>query len=133
MAKINSVKEILTHEFLTDWLSTALYGSSWFDCATHKDTSDEVYEKAKKENDTREDVWADVLLNGGALNVIDMEEADGSGEGEYKMTLEDIEEAIPLFTLNHPSEWASIMDETGDIYDSDALLQFVIFGDVQYG
>ena len=134
MAKFNSIKEVLTKEFLVDWLSTAIYGSFWCDCGVHVDTSDEVYEQAKKNNDCREDKWADVLLHGGSLNIIDVEECeDDSDEGEHKITLEDIEKALPLFMLNYPSQWAAIMDETGDLYDADALLQFVVFGDVIYG
>ena len=134
MAKINSIKEVLTHEFLCDWLSTATYGSFWCDCSTHKDTTDEVYENAKKNNDCREDVWADVLLHGGSLNVVDVEDFDnGENDAEHKVTLNDIEKAIPLFMLNYPKQWSAIMDETMDLFDADALLQFVVFGDVIYG
>lgn len=134
MAKYNSIKDVLTKTFLSDWLSTATYGSFWCDCCVHKDTSDEVYVQAKKNNDCREDVLADVLLNGGALNICDVEECEeGNEEGEHKMTLADIENALPLFMLNYPSQWGAIMDETGDLYDADALLQFVVFGDVIYG
>ena len=134
MAKINSIQEVLTKQFLSDWLATATCGSFWCECETHKDTSDEVYNKAKENNDWREDKWADILLNGGSLNVIDVEEAeDGNEEAEHKMTLEDIEKALVPFMLNYPSQWAAIKDETMDLYDADAFLQFVIFGDVIYG
>lgn len=134
MAKINSIKEVLTHEFLYDWLSTATYGSFWCDCSTHKDTTDEVYQNAKRNNDCREGVWADVLLHGGSLNVVDVEDFDnGEDDAEHKVTLNDIEKAIPLFMLNYPKQWSAIMDETMDLLDADALLQFVVFGDVIYG
>lgn len=134
MAKYNSIKEVLTKEFLSDWLSTATYGSFWCDCSVHKDTSDEIYDEARNSNNCREDKWADVLLNGGSLNICDIEECEeGNEEGEHKMALADIEKALPLFILNYPTQWAAIMDETYDLYDADALLQFVVFGDVIYG
>lgn len=134
MANIQSIKEILTHEFLTDWLSIAIYGNFWCECAIHADTPDDVYEDAKKNNDCREDVWADVLLNGGALNIIDTEEYEDDEDGaQHKVTLAGIEKSIPLFMLNYPNRWTAIMDETMDSNDADALLQFVIFGDVIYG
>ena len=135
MAKYNSIKEVLTKSFLSDWLSTATYGSFWCECNVHEDTSDEVYYKAKENNDCREDKWADVLLNGGTLIIIDREEYNDGDEDEacHKMTLDDIERALPLFMINHPSQWTAIMDETMDLYDADALLQFVVFGEVIYG
>jgi hypothetical protein len=134
MAQIKSIKEILTHEFLSDWLSTATYGSFWCECQTHVDTPDDVYEQAKENNECTEDVWADVLLNGGALNVVDVEEyEDDEDTAQHKVTLTDIENAIPMFAVNYPSQWGAIMDETMDLIDADALLQFVIFGELVYG
>lgn len=134
MAKFNSVKEVLTKEFLSDWLSTATYGSFWCNCSTHKDTSDELYKKAKEKNECREDIWAYILLHGGSINVVDVEELeDGNEEAEHKVMLRDIENALPLFMLNYPKQWAAIMDETMDLYDADALLQFIVFGDLIYG
>lgn len=128
MAKINTIKEVLTQGFLSEWLTTATYGSSWCDCQIHSDTSDEVIENARESNECREDIWAYVLLNGGALNIIDVEEDE-----EYKVTLADIEKAMATFMLNCPNQWAAIMDRTMDIDDADALLQWVVFDELVYG
>ena len=71
-------------EFLVDFLSTATYGSFWAQFGKHKDTPDDVYQNAKANNECREEVWADVLLNGGFFLVVDAEEGD-----EYKLSLKD--------------------------------------------
>lgn len=131
-----SIKDVLTKKFLSDWLSTAIYGNFWCECSTHVDTTDDVYENAKKNNTCREEIWADVLLNGGALNIVDVEEwdlDDENSEAEHKLTLADIEKVIPLFMLNYPRQWANIIEGQDDLIDADALLQFAVFGDWIYG
>lgn len=129
MAKFNSVKDIITNkEFLTNWLSTATYGSPWFAFGVHIDTKKEVYTLAKFKNECREDIWADVLLNGGYFLVEDVEE-----EKDYKISLEDIENGFNKFMLQCPSQYAALMDDTADLYDADALMQVIVFGEVTYG
>ena len=134
MAKINSLKEIFTHEFLTDILSTASYGSFWFDCGVHKDTPDDVYKAAKKRWECREEVWAECLLKGGWINVCDTEECDeGNEEGEHKVGLDDIVKGFEIVMLNYPRIYADIMEEQYDLYDADAIIQCAVFGDITYG
>lgn len=134
MAKITSIKEIFTQEFLSDILSTASYGSFWFDCSVHKDTPDELYEEAKEKFNCREDIWAYCLLHGGYINVCDVEECEeDSDEGEYKISLEDIIKGFEIVMLNYPSMYAAIMDETYDLYDADAVIQCAVFGELTYG
>jgi hypothetical protein len=128
--KFNSFNELLNdHDWLTDVLATAIYGSPWFHVSTHADTDDETYKSAKVfSHDCREDIWAYVLQHGGYLLVVDTED-----EKEYKISLKDFEDKIVKFVLNCPSQYAAIMDETMDLYDADALLQTVVFGEVIYG
>lgn len=128
--KFNSFNELLNdHDWLTDVLATAIYGSPWFHVSTHADTDDETYKSAKVFSHCREDIWAYVLQHGGYLLVVDTED----DEKEYKISLKDFEDKIVKFVLNCPSQYAAIMDETMDLYDADALLQTVVFGEVIYG
>lgn len=128
MAK-KSVNSIVSDkEFLVNFLSTASCGSSWFAFGTHTDTPDEVYQKAKANNECCEEVWADVLLNGGFLLVEDAEE-----EKDYKVSLKDIEKGFKTFMLECPQAYANIMDENDDYWDDDALMQVIVFGEVVYG
>ena len=63
----------IEHEELVDLLSTALYGSTWFDASYDK----KVYESlTKKTGECFEDKLADMLLNGHKIAIIDLE-ADG--------------------------------------------------------
>lgn len=123
-----TLDELLTEEFLSDWLSTASYGNFWCSVWTHSDTSDSLYEKAKKVKDTREGELAYVLKRGGSICVVDNEE-----EREYKVTYEDIKNGIQTFVLNYPRQWAAIVEGDADLYDADILLQWIVFGEYVYG
>lgn len=128
MAK-KTIKSIVNNkEFLVNFLSTASYGSTWFAFGTHTDTPKEIYENAKLLNECREEIWADVLLNGGFLLVEDVEE-----EKDYKVSIKDIEKGFATFMLECPQAYARIMDEEDDFYDDDALMQVIVFGEVVYG
>lgn len=125
---IKSVKDLLTQEFLSDLLSNASYGNSWFAFGTHKDTPEEVYQAAKSIYECREDIWAYNLLHGGYLLVEDVEE-----ETDYKLSLKDIIKGMKIMILNYPRMYASLMYDGGDIYDNDAVIQCAVFGELTYG
>lgn len=125
---IKSVKELFTQEFLSDLLSSASYGSSWFAFGTHKDTPDDVYQAAKDCYECREDIWAYNLLHGGYLLIEDVED-----EKEYKLSLKDIIKGFKIVMFNYPNMYASIMDDGGDLYDNDAVIQCAVFGELTYG
>ena len=121
-----SIKKIVNNkEFLVDWLANASFTPFWANFGVHIDN---VYENAKLVNECREDIWAEVLLNGGFLLIEDVEE-----EKEYKVSLKDVEKGLKTLIFNYPRNYANIMTEKGDFYDYDALLQCVVFGDVIYG
>ena len=125
-----SIKKIVNNkEFLVDWLANHIYiPSFWAKIGVHIDTPNDVYENAKLVNEGREDIWAEVLLNGGFLLIEDVEK-----EKEYKVSLKDVEKGLKTLIFNYPRNYANIMTEEGDFYDYDALLQCVVFGDVIYG
>lgn len=133
MDLIKSIKELLNQEYLSEILSTATYGSFWCDCSVHKDTPDDVYNKAKEIYECREDIWAYCLLNGGYLNICDVETCEEEGEeGEHKVGLDDIVKGFEIVMLNEPNIYAAIRGDNYDLYDADAVIQCAVFGDITY-
>lgn len=134
MAKIESLKDLFTQEFLCDLLSTASCGSFWFECGVHKDTPKEVYNNARKQYECSEDIWAYCLLHGGFLNIADVEECEEDKEqGQHKISIDDVINGLNIVMLNYPQMYAAIRDENYDLYDADAVIQCAVFGDVIYG
>lgn len=130
MRKKMSVKAIVTDkEFLVDFLADVSYDNYWASFGTHQDTPNDVYENAKANNECREEIWADVLLNGGFLLVEDREEGK-----DYKVSLKDVEKGFKRLMFMYPQNYANLMIEcASDFYDVDALLQCIVFKDVIYG
>ena len=128
--KINNAieKMVCNEEFLGDWLSTATYGNYNFVVSVHKDTSDEVYNKAREDSPYRESTWSRVLLGGGSLSVYEVEEDE-----YHKMTLENILEGFLTFMMKYPKMYAELVEDGGDLISADGLLQCIIFGDIIYG
>lgn len=142
----------LNHANLVDILSTALYGCDWleadYDLEFFKNIPDD-----KKSGHCWEDHLADVLLNGGTIELTD-KEADGclyktkgvpcklkkvawweSDEpyevGVYTLSLKAILKAC--------SSWPGykLLTETlsgeGDYFTANNLLQIAMFGEIIYG
>lgn len=130
----------LSHEELTDLLSTSLYGSSWFEARYDK----EVYKSLNNKNgDCFEDKLADMLLAGHKITIVDtMAEGEsysnkfvGFGlDGDcvkYEIGLNDI-----LKTASSKTGYELLKDVLsgeGDYFTADAFLQRVVFGKEIYG
>ncbi len=124
-----SVKSIVSNkEWLVGVLADSTYNSYWGRFGVHTDTPKDIYENAKLVNECREEIWADVLLNGGFFLVEDLED-----EKEYKLSLKDFEKGLRKLISDYPQNYTNIMTEEGDYYDNDAMLQCAVFGDVIYG
>ena len=96
--------------------------SSYFDTIVSKDYDyayKDLLDRGYKEDDIcREDIWAQILFNGKPLILI-------GEEGEsHNLYLKDIEE------LHVDWQW---LEDNGDFYDNNAILQKAIFGEVVYG
>lgn len=73
-----------------------------------------------------EDVLMQMLRDGKQIKLVDIE---GDDE-EFSITLKDVHEKV------HNTPVQSLMrelDETGDVEDSDAIIQTVFFGEVVFG
>ena len=128
-----------THDELVDLLSTALYGSSWFEA----DYDNDKYKLIEnKEGDCFEDKLADMLLAGHKITLID-NYAEGESyskkcvgfnrdeSANYEISLKDI-----LKTASTKSGFKlveEVLDGDGDYWTGDAFLQRVVFGKEVYG
>ena len=128
----------LDHEDLVNLLSTALYGSSWFEA----DYDNNIYKSLKnKEGDCFEDKLADMLLAGHKITIID-HEAEGESYSK-KCVRFDGESAVYEVTLKDFLKTAStqkgydlveeVLEGDGDYWSADSFLQRVVFGDEIYG
>lgn len=128
-----------THDELVDMLSTALYGSNWFEA----DYDNDKYKLIEnKEGDCFEDKLADMLLAGHKITLID-NYAEGESyskkcvgfnkdeSANYEISLKDI-----LKTASTKSGFKlveEVLDGDGDYWTADAFLQRVVFGEEIYG
>ena len=130
----------LEHNELVDLLSTALYGSTWFDASYDKD----IYEKLEKTHgECFEDKLADMLLNGHKIIITDLE-AEGESYSEKFVKFEGkYQNAVYEVELNDFLKVAStkkgfrlledVLSGEGDYYTADAFLQRVVFDEEIYG
>lgn len=130
----------IEHDELVDLLSTALYGSTWFDASYNK----EVYESlTKTTGECFEDKLADMLLNGHKITITDLE-AEGESYSENFVRFEGkFQNAVYEVELKDFLEIAStkkgfrlledVLSGEGDYYTADAFLQRVVFGEEVYG
>jgi hypothetical protein len=128
----------LNHEDLVNLLSTALYGSSWFEASYDK----KIYNTlTKTEGDCFEDALADMLLAGHKITITDYY-AEGESyskkcvgfDGEdanYEVTLKDFLKVAS--TKQGFKLVEDVLDGDGDFYTADAFLQRVVFGEEIYG
>ena len=130
----------LSHGDLVCLLSTALYGSAWFDAEYNK----EIYNNLENKNgDCFEDKLADMLLAGHKITIIDY---DAEGEkysnkfvrfvgrcesAEYEVGLQDFLNVAS--TADGYQLINEVLDGDGDFYTADAFLQQVVFDEVIYG
>ena len=130
----------IEHDELVDLLSTALYGSTWFDASYDK----KVYESlTKKTGECFEDKLADMLLNGHKIAIIDLE-ADGESysknfvrfEGRYQNAVYEVK-LDDFLKVASTKKGFKLLEEVlsgeGDFYTAEAFLQRVVFGEEIYG
>lgn len=128
----------LTHDDLVNLLSTALYGSTWFEASYNEI----VYRSlSKTEGECFEDALADMLLNGHKITITDYE-AEGEkysnkfvrfvgDAAEYEVSLKDF-----LNTASTKRGFKlveEVLSGDGDFWTADSFLQRVVFGEEIYG
>lgn len=130
----------IEHDELVDLLSTALYGSSWFDAEYDK----EVYRTlTKTKGECFEDKLADMLLAGHKITIRDLE-ADGESysknfvrfEGKYQDAIYEVglDDFLRVASTQKGHRLLEeVLSGEGDYYTADAFLQRVVFGGEVYG
>lgn len=130
----------IEHEELVNILSTALFGSSWFDAGYDRS----VYESlAEKNGDCFEDILADMLLAGHKITITDYEaegesysnKCVGINENDESADYEiDIEDFLKVASTEEGYRLIQeVLSGDGDYYTADAFLQRVVFGEEVYG
>lgn len=116
---------------LVNLFSSASYNSYWFLFGAKKGTYNKYLTKEQRENlECREEKWAQVLLNGGEICVEDLSDEE---ETIYTINLQKIIIGATTLLKEHPQVIARIFTETEDFYDTDAVIQYAIFGEWVYG
>ena len=126
------------HEDLVDLLSTALYGSTWFEA----DYDSNIYNSLEnKEGDCFEDKLADMLLAGHKITIFD-HEAEGESyskkcvgfDGESAIYEVDLKDFLKTASTKRGFKLVEeVLSGDGDYWTGDAFLQRVVFGDEIYG
>ena len=125
----------LTHEGLSNLLSTALFGSYWADIAIKRS---EYHLAEEYKNECLEDKWAAILINGGTLLVNDYSDCDNElyeddEPSKHTLTLKDVRKGLRLMKKEYPSHYADLVEENDDAETGDIWLQLAVFGEVIYG
>lgn len=91
--------------------------------------SEENYETARKKlnNPCIEDVWLQILKDGGVLTFKDIE---GYDENTSEITIKDVYEKVQLTPFEHLS---NMINETDDVETADVILQTVFYGEIIFG
>lgn len=95
----------------------------------------ELIEKVKLTEDVicREDVWVQILLDGNSLIFTENEEG---GAGKHELTFSKLLQGIDKYFKSGFGAGCKNFDELeekGDFYDNEAILQFALFDEVIYG
>ena len=127
----------INKEFLVDLLSTATYGCDFLSLHTlvNENTIDDQFDEGYLRYRCREERWADRLLGGGHVVVLDWEDTDVDDKPtRHELTLEDFKNGlIKARDGEAAKDWADFVDETDDFYTCNNLLQVIVFGEIVYG
>jgi hypothetical protein len=127
----------INKEVLVDLLSTATYGCDYLGVLTLKTEKsiDEKFDSDYLENRCCEELWADRLLGGGHIVVVDYEDEDENGvPAKYTLNLEDFKNGLNKARDKEAvRDWADFVEEEDDYYTCNNLLQVIVFGEIVYG
>lgn len=144
MGNINkSMSELIGEldcERLCDVLSVGIEGIRYWGTT---DYSSDDYKKAKqhlldmgKDNLSWEQILAQMLIDGGKIRIIDIEEEEGeTSEYTKDLTLENLRRGIELFILNPQYHSCATGNEWWDMdaNDGDTTIQLALFEDIIFG
>lgn len=112
----------LTKEELVSFFSDATYGCGYWAVSIKEAPKD-----LNRHNQCIEDIWADVLLQGGKLQVIDVEAEEAH--------IIDLAKVLDGFSKCYEECLENIVafeQENGDMWDAYNMMQVILFGEVIY-
>lgn len=111
-----------------------VYDSGWFSGYGLKfECDDKAYDAARKKlkdagvSPCIEDVYLQIVKDGGELKVVDME---GEGENNGSFTLQKIVDNISTTPFDHMADY---LNEQDDITTADVILQSILYREVIFG
>jgi hypothetical protein len=126
------MKVILTNEESENIFFNALCNGRGVNPSLFIDCNEEEYKLGKKHfQDTNqscclEDVWMQVLRNGGTLTLVDTEHC----EEPSTITLQDVHAKVQDSPIEHLMD---AINENDDAITADVILQSVFYGEVIFG
>ena len=119
----------LTKEELVAFFSAATYGCNYWSVKIVRNSiSNDVFYEIYNANPCIEDIWAEVLLKGGKLCVIDNEE-----NKKHYITMQSVLDGYSKGYEVCPRSMLSFEEENEDMWDGYNLMQAIIFGEIIYG
>lgn len=115
----------LTKEDLVAFFSCATYGCDYWSV---KIVRNSISTDALDANQCIEEIWADVLLKGGKLAVIDNEEDE-----KHIINMESVLKGYSKCYEISPQTMVNFEEENEDMWDGYNLMQVILFGDIIYG
>ena len=114
----------LTHDLIVHILSGAFTGSYWIDGIDYAESSKQI---TRNPNDCLEDILAKILEKGLSFDIIDTEDE------YYNLTKEKLENGLQIVQEKYPDFYKDFVEENGDYYTYDAILQCALFDDIIFG
>lgn len=135
--------EELTHTDLVSLLSDATYGNYAISVELPTDNkSVALQNEIRKEYESRadtmccEDLWAQILLRGGFIYIVDNEAEDTKNDSNWhKLYLKYIQVGLNYMFKEDMRTAVEVLSFDGhsDMYDAYNVIQYAIFGEVIYG
>ncbi len=115
----------LTKEDLVTFFSAATYGCDYWSV---KIVRNSISENELDANQCIEEIWADVLLKGGKLAVIDNEE-----DKKHIINMDAVLKGYSKCYEVSLQTMVNFEEENEDMWDGYNLMQVILFGEIIYG
>jgi hypothetical protein len=126
MAQVILTKEE-SEEYFLNALCNGLFYFGGYGLDVECDDAEYKAAKDKLSAPCYEDVWMQVLRDGGKLTAVDIE---GDGDMTRSITLKEVHERVQLTPFHHLQ---AMIEECDDAETADVILQTVFFEDIIFG
>jgi hypothetical protein len=116
-----------SEEYFYNALCNGLGYISGYGLAIDFEKKDYAAAKSKLKNPCYEDVFMQILRDGGTLTLVDEE---GDGDMTRTITLNDVHERVPKTEMSHLMD---MVNENDDATTADVILQTVFFNEIIFG